>query len=626
MPELRANLRDEALLIEEITPFIKGVSQYLDKQPEAVKMGNFYHDLRDEQLALYGKLQPHYDYAYKPDIKDTGNPLVKKRPNEPEAIREYRVNMREPVTVSITNKMLTFFGRLFNPRLIKINYSDHDKTSPLVEENEGLREYLSNMPENGDFIQFLKQVQLKNEEVDPNGWVTVRTVKADDELEPEELPEPVFFCVPSEYVINYGNTFLITESSEKSPVQLSKNSETTEQTGYVFFVYTPNFTFKMVQFGAKYDYNFFPIIWNRHYLGYVPAIQNGGQLDKTNKVESLKPANFYYPFLMAAIPHLSVYDELYNNQQAAYIVRIFLERYEKRIDCKQCGGTGMYKPRGLHAANAKMETCSTCNGAGTVRSKGLFDTWKLTVPEGEEAKSPAGYVSLPVDIIEQIEKKLERVEFQALSAVNMESLNQSQASSTSGVSKMQDRDALYTLLENKAYNLFARTGTFLAKTVNGIRYGTILGEDLHLNNPYIQGPQNFNIIGVNEIIEIAQKVSGISGSKELLKKFLIDIAKQQFGMNSNEAKVVQTELELIPFALHSEDEILTAGSMGVKPDKKDVVKYLYREKIIEEALNLYPNFLDMPYDEKTAIFDEIAERLLSELPEEVVREVPEVFV
>lgn len=619
---------DETLLIEEILPYITGVSRYFDGMLSSVFANeeDWYHQLRHEQLSLAKKLKPHYDYSYRPDINDNTDPLTKKRPNEPEVIREYRVNMREPVTVSITNKMLTFFGRLFNPRLIKVSYPNYDKTNTLVEDNESLESYLSDMPVNGSLLQFLKEVQLKSEEIDPNAWVTIRTIKPDDELERDELPEPVFFSIPSENVVNYGNTFLITYSTEKAAISRSKGSDKVVFEGHIFFVYTPYYTYKFQQAGYKNEYVFDVITWNRHSLGYVPAIQNGGQLDKANAVESLAPANFYYPFLMASIPHLSVYDQLYNDQQAAFILRVFLERYEKRIECSSCKGNGYIMPKGLNVKSSEKTACGTCNGTGSVRSKGLFDVWKVTVPQGEEAKSPAGYVSLPTDIIEVIENKLVSIESQALAAVNMESLNQNQATSTSGESKKQDRDALYTLLENKKHNLFDRTGQFLADTVNGIRYGTVLGEDVYLNSPTIQGPTKFDIIGVSEVIEIVQKMSEIGSSKELVKALLIDVAKQQYGMDSREAKLVQTELELVPFALNSEDEILTANSMGANPSDLDSIKYLYRDRIINEAIDENQGFLDMPYEEKIRIFNELAERIQSNMEEVEEVEIPDVFV
>lgn len=626
MPELsRDILLDRDLLIEEIMPYIKLVSKGLGNNIFGVSNDDFYHGLRHDQVQLANKLRPHYDYSYKPNPNNPNDPITKKRPNEPEVIKDYRVKMREPVTVSITNKMLTFFGRLFNPRLIKISYRNFEKENPLIASNEGLEEYLSDMPVNGSLLQFLKQVQLRNEEVDPNGWVTVRTIKPSSELEPNELPEPVFFSIPSKNVINYGNNFIITRGTERSDVYLAKGSKNTENSGHVFYVYTPNFTFRFQQFGIKGDHDFLPIEWENHGLGYVPAIQNGGQLDKANIVESLEPANFYYPFLMAAIPHLNVYDELYNNQQAAYILRIFLERYEKRIECKQCSGTGHYKKKGLNVSHDLL-TCDACDGKGSVRSKGLFDTWKLTVPEGEEAKSPAGYVSLPTDIIKAIEDKLLKIEFQALSAVNMESLNQSQASSTSGESKKQDRDALYTLLENKKQNLFDRTGQFLANAVNGIRYGYLLGDDIYLNRPSIMGPDRFDIVEVNEIIDLINKLSDNASSKELLKSLMSEVARQQFGINSKEQKMVDAELALNPFALYTEDEILTAKSLGAIVSEQDLTKYLYGSQIMKEAMNRYSDFLDLPITEQQEIFDLLAQELIDRRPEEAPQLIPDTFI
>lgn len=602
-------------------------------------------DLENARHDLYGKanriaiqMREHTDFDYMPmephyngsphDVEAmqkayAGSWLYRQRPNESQKIRDYRISIYEPITASLMAKPFTFLSRLFNPKLSGIDYP---AVLPPATEGREISAYLDELRPFSGLTNWLKERFLKFGIVDPNGFIVVRTAKSDAELATGDLPEPKPYCVPSSNVVAYEErTYLITHSTDKSPVITKKSSmpgeeDVVEEIGDVFFVYTPDVTFRIIQVGEEKKKEFLAEVWNLHNLGFPAFVQAGGDVSTFKQhVESVGETVCYQSFFQAIIPHLNELAGMHNDQQAAFILRIFLEKYEKVKECTRCEGSGQVVVAGLNLRGEKKRynTCPACNGAKYLPATSVFDVYGIKGQDpSAPLQAPAGYVEIPTDIVKTVEDKLKEKRKLALASIFMETLEGEAGKLTTAVGLEREREGLYALLENISMNAFARVGQFVADAINGIRYGVILGEDgLKENRPFVRGPINFNIRGLSDILVELEKISQLGVPKSMRLALQLKLAKQSHGPTSFEAMFIETELLVDPLAGMSEDEILTANSVGIKIEKLDLFKHVYAVSIIHECLMDRPDFLTLPDEEKKEIFDAKAQEKFEEIEE-----------
>jgi hypothetical protein len=89
------------------------------------------------------------------------------RPNEQEEIKQYRLDTYEPVTQSLSEKVVNTVNKIFNPRLWSVEY-------PEQQGNDTLAQYLTeDYPFYRSIINFITETYTVKDFSDPNGAIVV---------------------------------------------------------------------------------------------------------------------------------------------------------------------------------------------------------------------------------------------------------------------------------------------------------------------------------------------------------------------------------------------------------------------------------------------------------------------
>lgn len=583
------------------------------------------HGLYSKSVALANDMRSHIDLEYKPipPADEMGHLskeeiellnrswLYRYRPNESPKIREYRLSIWEPVTASLMSKPLIFLSRLFNKKLTRIMYPP---ILPARTSGRDIKSYLGQI----SFMDWLKTRFLKFGIIDPNGFVTIRTSQPDSVLMPDQLPEPKLYCIPSANILQFSDNYLVSISTDKSEVIIAESingKHKTEFSGWVFFLYLPDATFRIFQIGKKKENKFAAELWNLHQAGQPAFIQAGGDLAPfKEQVESIGERPYFQSFLQPALPHLNELASLHSNQQAAYITRIYLEKYQKAVDCPRCKGKGTIPLAGINHPKLANQECPNCRGTKYVAANSILDTFSIRgLKVNEEIKPPAGYIDVPIDIVDAVDSKIKQLRFQVLSSIHMESLEQ-ENKVTTAVGLEKEREGLYTLLEGISMNTFDRVGQYCLDMVNFIRYGALLNEsDIMGNRPIIVGPTNFDIRTLGDSIAEHKELSGASLPRSMRVASVLRIAAQSYGETTEVYKAIRAEVIADPLAGMTDDEILVARQTDAKNiTSLDLFRHYNAGHIIHLLTLSDPDFLLSDDQEIIRRFNELSESMFDE--------------
>lgn len=203
------------------------------------------------------------------------NLLLKRRPNEPDDVLEYRVNNYEPITYGSMNKAFDNLYRIANG----INYT--------LGVDDKIREYMDtkNFMKNS-FAVFFTKVYLKRMIEDPNGflaWLPGGEGSTDNTK--NVLSYPVLLY--SFNLVDWREDVVTFLSEEKSVIVESNGTETSA--GNIYMIFTKDTYYRLIQkAGGKYDLE----TVYKHNLGVFPLVDLGGDLTSEGLYES-----FFSPYV-----------------------------------------------------------------------------------------------------------------------------------------------------------------------------------------------------------------------------------------------------------------------------------------------------------------------------------------
>ena len=104
--------------------------------------------------------------------------LNKVRPNEQEEIKKYRLDSWEPVTQSLTEKVVNTVNKIFNPRLFSFEFPD----MPGTVGEKTLEKYLTEeFPYYRSIMNFITETYTQKDFSDPNACIVVMPRELDIE-------------------------------------------------------------------------------------------------------------------------------------------------------------------------------------------------------------------------------------------------------------------------------------------------------------------------------------------------------------------------------------------------------------------------------------------------------------
>lgn len=528
--------------------------------------------------------------------------LDKARPREDEAVKQYRIDSWEPITQSDFDKAIYITQKGFNTKLFSINFPPQPAGVKLAE-TETLEHYTRKIfPLFDNVFNFFSEVLLKAMIADANGVVCIVPTKY--ELLQNELQAPNIVIFNSKQVLDKkdGVYFVL---QDQNTVKLKNNRE-----GAIIHVLTVNsiVTYeetdtsdnkKIFVEAARFDHNF----------EILPAWHLGGVPD------SRSYPYYFLSFFNAALPYWNKAVRLESDLDGALVNHLHPQKWEMTMDCEhvengqQCQGGKIY----VEKIN-KSITCSKCHGAGKISVKSPFDVYqinsdKLLSMEGKmPVVPPAGYITVPTEIITVLNEKIQQNLEKGLSSICMDIINKV-GLDQSGKAKEIDRTELNTFMSKIFDYIFDNHIPNVFYFINKYRYGVLFGKKVDDYLPTISKPTSFDVLTIQDVTEELSKAKENNSSPVYLEALERDLIDKRFSTNEEIRTRASLCIELDPFPNRSiEDKINMKLNQTVS--NEDLVISDNIVKFVKMALEEYPDFPDMEMNEQNDILKGYAEELL----------------
>lgn len=203
------------------------------------------------------------------------NLLLKRRPNEPEDVFQYRINNYEPITYGSMNKAFDSLHRM----LTGINAQLHI-TNEVVKKYMDTKKFMRNT-----FDQFFTKIFLKRMIEDPNGFILWLPEKVKNS---SEAIKPIPKLMLSYSIIDWGDDFIVCLSDEKTYISGGQN-DPIKKIGKVYYILTEDWFYRYQEIdGGRFE--LIPVY--EHKLGEIPMVPLGGDYNSDGFFES-----FFTPYV-----------------------------------------------------------------------------------------------------------------------------------------------------------------------------------------------------------------------------------------------------------------------------------------------------------------------------------------
>ena len=529
----------------------------------------------------YEKSTEHYKEM---GVHAWGNKPVKvleqARPREDPQVREYRLNSWEAITLSVFDKAITVLQKMFNENLYSVIYPPQPSGATIKEE-DNIQNYLTKFyPLYDSVFAYSREVLLKQMIADANGVVLIAPsdffVQQADYLRPVPIvfnsyqvldyQEGQYFLVKDQKVIKtkYGEgaiIFLITKFSIVVYSQLKKEQGTNdfEETG-------------------RFDHNF----------GILPAWFLGG-------ITNSEVWPYYFTsFFNAALPHWNKAIRHESDLDGAYVNHLHPQKWEFTIDCDYEDHRGHCQSGYQIWGDQKKTICPGCKGTGRKTVKSPFEVYSVTqekFTEKQEIVPPAGYINVPVEIVEKLELRVEKCINKGLSSINMEIVNQL-GENQSGIAKEYDRTELHSFIQQVADYMFDNHIHNIIYFTNRYRYEEVIGPKVDEYAPIVVKPTAFDTLSVKELTQEIAAAKTANVNPDYITAIEKDAAAKRFATNPEEKEKILAILDLNPFNNKSTDDkmnMLLNGSVL----KIDVVLSDNITQFVERAILENTGFLEL---------------------------------
>lgn len=524
--------------------------------------------------------------------------LERVRPNESTAVKDYRIENYEPITLSAADKAIDVVSKMFNPNLYSIRWKEKG------EQADELKSYtLEYYPDFNSVVNFTKDVLLRKMLADPNGVAVVTPERTPDRQ--AERIYPIIKIYGSKAIVNYDyEHYLILTKKE-------------EEVTYYFDYYDKDKTisFKayiqrnelIVKVENEYEYNLGELpVWKLR--GTPVAMDNGNVIFKSF-------FNAAVPFWNDAITHES-------DLKASFVGHLFPQKYELSEQCNYrfdydgvaypCKGGRIKYPKGLI-------DCPHCDGSGyePIGPLGIYKYTKDKLIEGGPmGVDPVGYITVPIDATKLLSERVRDKLAGAMTAINMD-VEEKVGEIQSGVAKTIDRSAQYDFLYNLGsvvfdihltnFYYFANKIMFSIETISAGREPKT--EDKNL--PEINKPTQFDIGSVTELVNNFKlaKESGLDPNYLQMKQ--IEIQSRDLTTNPDIKIFTTLLLELDPLPGMSSNDIKSNVSLGFN-SKQDATIHFNLKAFTERAIRENSNFIKLPKDKQLEILKSYADEMITQ--------------
>ncbi len=507
------------------------------------------------------------------------------RPNEDEETRKYRLEVYEPPTTSLSEKVINTVNKVFNPRLYSIMY-------PEMSTEDSLEKYLTTeLPVYRSLMNFITETFTPKDFADPNGAVIIQPENLD--IPETERFEPIPIIVGAKELVDFDDEKYFTFYFKGAHPRDSKIK-----------IYDKVGIYKYGKKGDKWVLEEEYI----HNFGFVPVFRNGGI------VKGLKYPYFFKSWMAGVLPHWNQVITLSSDLHASYVNHLFQHRWEFETDCDNAAcSNGTVEIKGepisidgqMSEAEVTYGTCTTCNGSGKV-SRGPYGVYTINRdainPDAPLPTPPLGYVSPDISVVDKVESRIDKEEKKGLASINME-IVQMVGEDQSGVAKTVDREDLNSFVLRYARHVFQYV---LPKTIKGIarwRYGTE-ERDIEQILPKISEPNDVNVLTLNQMTQEYKDASNANVSDNYLINAERELIDSKFANDEMSRLKNESLLMLNPYPGKSVDDYLTLQNLG-EPEWK-IYMAINLIRLVEKTIENDSEFLSKPMKDKREAVESLA--------------------
>lgn len=543
------------------------------------------HPVYAETVLQYHPLKIHADGEFPMAM------ISERRPSESVDILEYRKKTYKAITKLPVSKVLNSLSKIRRSPDWMIQFKEGTSPARIIPE-ETLEHYLNHLPNYGNITDWIFGNLLKQNAIDANAVILVLPLN-NPVINEYYKPVPIIFN--SDHVLEFSEKKQIAILQSRIKVNINLEGGAINYNSGFRFYYVDD---KEVIIYDQTATGYAPTFQIQHNLGRMPAFKLKGETYKhyDDLVVNKSRLDAMVPFLDEAACE-------YSDLKGSKIQHLFpLFWYYQNKDCNSCSGNGK-KP----TTNGEV-ACSDCDGSGKVKFS-PFAHLQVNPPalgESGTPSPPAGYVTRDTAILELQDKSVDKNNFKALAAINMQFLDQTPLN-ISGDAKNVDREELNNFVYNFAEDLIASAD----KTIYWINEWRNAGivedeEDRLAMLPSIPVPQNFDLLPSGYLIDEITKARTQKVNPFLLAMLETQLAQKKFYNEPELAGTVKLFFDLDPLPGVGTDEKMTMlSNKGITIH--DFVISCNLPQFIKKAIDNDPKFCDKKFEEQQKILSEYAE-------------------
>lgn len=540
--------------------------------------GGVYYPLYAESVKLYTELKVHADGIFPKTL------IESRRPSESEEILKYRKDIYEPITKLPISKVVNCYSKIRRSPDWMITFPT-ESVSTKITEDETLEEYCTeNLPGFTSITNWAFDILLPQNLIDANALIAVVPVKP---IVNNEYAEPVPILFNSDQVMFYNEIekYCILKSRVKVNFQDANNAY---QSGDRFYYIDENEIAIYEQTGTGYAEVFNQINTIAQFPVFKVKSESFMQYDNMHLNRSRLHA--MVPFLNKA----ATGDSDLDGSKIQHLYPLFW--YFQNKSCNSCNGTGK-----TPTDDGAVE-CKACSGNGKVKFSPFAHIQVDPAGLGNQANPipPAGYVTRDTAILELQEKSVEKNNYKALAAMNMQFLDQTPLS-ISGDAKQVDREELNNTVYNTAEDLVYAIDRVIY-FINEWRFIYLVPDKKTRQEmlPKIPVPQNYDLLPEDYLMKEVTDARTAKVNPLLIATLEQQLAAKKFYNQPELASNIKLYFDLDPLPGMSVEEKMSLMS-NQAITKEDFIISSYMASFIKRAQREDAEFDKKNYDQQMAV-------------------------
>lgn len=533
----------------------------------------------------------------------------KKAPNEDDAQWEYRMNNYRAATRIYWNRAEGVFNRVWNEQNYVIDWPDKPEYKEYFEE-----EY----PKYKSLVAYFESVVTQKKLRDANAVLLVRPFEIPTTLNDEGQVvaddatriSPVCKIYGCERVVAFAEgQYCMVEMPEKSWVDYNGKSV---QEGLIYEFYNDTNIYHIVQTGKKIDYRFETVIYYPHNLGKVPAFILKG------KVNELDEGDLYEPPLHPAVPHLdeALYD--YSTKSISKVASAFPHKWAFAEPCNHCTGNGYIYEGSAAEGNERRVNCKECGGTGRTRPFGPTSVIEIKPPTGGMDSAiptpPGGYIHPDTDVLDFLQKEYREGVIDAFANLNIDVSRDKPTGDETATGRLIDREELHSailIFSNEIFDLLKNA----IECIGLMRWGA------EFKMPIIAPPVSFAMRDEADLTTELKEAIEAKLPNSVRRKLVMEYIETRFTNNAKMKSYIM--LQFLADALFALDEVEIMGWKGLGLiEAWQCTLHLNIESYIAEFEAEDKNWMDKPFADKKAA---LIERAKADTPKQPGRSADDIL-